>query len=297
MNIEDAYIDKDRKNGKIALNTGVLLKYSGISELLSEQAAEKSSKFHALSLQKALNQSQKHFANIALSCEKQTAVKSSSTAGVVGWVLALVIHSAVLYLITQMQSEPKILPNTATPITVSIIAPPIPEIKPEAVIVPIVKPLEVIKNPIVQAKKIVERIQPVESPMQPIFEATTEPVEQKEASVEEVAEPAVVKPAANPAPVEEKIEPPKFGVAYLNNPEPEYPKMAKRAGEEGRVLLRVLVSAEGLADTVSFEKSSGSERLDKAAIDAVRNWKFVPARKGGQALSAYVIVPINFSLE
>lgn len=295
--IKEACSDGDDIHEEIALNTGVLLKHPAMSVPLCAQMAEISSKYQVLSLQKALKHRQKNFATIALKQAKPIAIQSPFTPRVVGWVLALVIHSAVLYFIMHAQHAPEILPKSAKPITVSIIAPPTPEIKPEPEIVPVIKPVEVIKKPIIQPKKVVVKIVPVESPLQPVFEATTEPVEQKVAPVEEVAAPVVAKAAAKPAPVEEKIEQPKFGVAYLNNPEPEYPRMAKRAGEEGRVLLKVLVSAEGLADTVSLEKSSGSERLDKAAIEAVRGWKFVPARKGSQALSAYVMVPINFSLD
>jgi len=97
--------------------------------------------------------------------------------------------------------------------------------------------------------------------------------------------------------VEEKIEPPKFGVAYLNNPAPDYPSLSRRKGDEGRVLLKVLVSADGKAEDVQIEKSSGFELLDEAAQKTVKQWRFVPARKGGEVLSAYVIVPIKFSLK
>jgi len=104
------------------------------------------------------------------------------------------------------------------------------------------------------------------------------------------------KAAPKSAPVEEKMELPKFGVAYLNNPAPDYPKISKRAGEEGRVLLKVLVNAKGDAENVEIEKSSRFDRLDQAAINAVQRWRFIPAHKGEQALSAFVLVPVNFSL-
>jgi protein TonB len=66
--------------------------------------------------------------------------------------------------------------------------------------------------------------------------------------------------------------------------------------EEGRVLLRVLVDAKGLPERVELRSSSGHERLDRVALDTVRQWKFVPARRGEEAVSAWVIVPISFSL-
>jgi len=98
-------------------------------------------------------------------------------------------------------------------------------------------------------------------------------------------------------PVEETaIDQPKFDVAYLNNPAPVYPKMSRRLGEQGRVMLKVLVSENGIAEQVQLDTSSGYEKLDQAAIDAVKKWSFVPAKKSNQAISAYVLVPVKFSL-
>ena len=112
-------------------------------------------------------------------------------------------------------------------------------------------------------------------------------------------EPEPVKPVAAaiasytpPAP----ITPPRFDADYLDNPAPAYPGLSRRLGEHGRVLLRVLVSPEGLATQVEVRESSGYERLDKAARDTVRNWRFVPARQGTQGIAAWVQVPISFLL-
>ena len=113
-----------------------------------------------------------------------------------------------------------------------------------------------------------------------------------EAKAPVVAEAPKVEPQPEPV-----IEPPKFGVAYLQNPAPNYPASSRRAGEEGRVLLRVLVTANGSAETVDLENSSGFEKLDEAAIKAVKKWRFVPAKRSNQAISAYVLVPVKFSLE
>lgn len=279
------------------MNANALLKYPSAAISLGVQAVETPSKHHALNLQKSLGQKALPLDAFVLKAPKQAVINRSTSSRTMGWLLALAGHVAMLYMVMHTQPEPELV-KPATPITVSIIAPPAPEIKPEPEIVPIVEPVKVLKKPVIKPKKVVEKIVPVENPTQPVFEATTEPVEEKPEPVQEVAAPVVVaKAAPKAAPVEEKMELPKFGVAYLNNPAPEYPGMAKRAGEEGRVLLKVLVSAEGEAETVILEKSSGSERLDNAAKEAVSRWRFVPARKGGQALSAYVIVPIKFSLD
>ena len=104
---------------------------------------------------------------------------------------------------------------------------------------------------------------------------------------------------SEPATVQVKalaIEPPKFGAAYLNNPAPDYPAASRRFSEQGIVLLRVLVSLSGQAESVQIENSSGYSRLDQAAIKAVKLWSFIPAKRNNQPLSAYVLVPVKFSL-
>jgi protein TonB len=90
---------------------------------------------------------------------------------------------------------------------------------------------------------------------------------------------------------------PQFGAGYLSNPAPDYPATARRMGEEGKVLLHVLVTADGGAKQVKLHRTSGSESLDAAALKAVRKWRFVPAKRGDQALEAWVYVPIVFKLD
>jgi protein TonB len=109
-------------------------------------------------------------------------------------------------------------------------------------------------------------------------------------------------PAAAPAPAvaaapREPFSPPDFRAAYLRNPAPGYPAAARRNGEEGTVTLRVLVSTEGAPREVTLERSSGSSILDAAARATVKTGRFSPARRGGEAQEAWVLVPIVFRLE
>jgi periplasmic protein TonB len=94
----------------------------------------------------------------------------------------------------------------------------------------------------------------------------------------------------------EPFEEPGFGAAYLNNPPPEYPRVSQRRREEGTVLLRVAVAADGRPVSWSVEQSSGHERLDAAALAAVEGWRFEPARRGTRPVAASVIVPMEFRL-
>lgn len=115
-------------------------------------------------------------------------------------------------------------------------------------------------------------------------------------------QPQAVAPAAATAEVAEVADEemplvePNFQADYLRNPAPAYPRIAKRLGEQGEVSLRVLVDPYGKPRRVELNASSGSDRLDRAAMDAVQRWSFVPARRGSRAMEAWVIVPIVFSL-
>jgi len=84
---------------------------------------------------------------------------------------------------------------------------------------------------------------------------------------------------------------------YLHNPSPVYPLLARRNGEQGTVMLKVLVARDGTPVSVSIDKSSGSAQLDRSALDTVRTWRFVPAREGAEAVEAWVVVPIVFRLD
>ena len=85
-----------------------------------------------------------------------------------------------------------------------------------------------------------------------------------------------------------------FTASYLHNPKPEYPSLARSRGWQGKVKLRVQVSAEGMSETVEVVSSSGHEILDESAVEAVKKWRFVPARHGETAMASSVLVPIDF---
>jgi protein TonB len=128
----------------------------------------------------------------------------------------------------------------------------------------------------------------------PSERAVTTPQEAPAPSAAPAAQPVAAAPAA--ASAAEPPSMPRFDAAYLNNPAPVYPTLSRRMGEEGRVLLRVHVTADGAAGDVRLHASSGSSRLDEAAIAAVRKWRFVPAREAGAAVAAWVQVPVSFKL-
>lgn len=79
-------------------------------------------------------------------------------------------------------------------------------------------------------------------------------------------------------------------------PKPKYPDSARRDGKEGRVLLRVLVNEEGRTTSVEVNRSSGVESLDQAALEAIKRWRFSPARLGERPVKSWVRIPIDFRL-
>jgi protein TonB len=103
--------------------------------------------------------------------------------------------------------------------------------------------------------------------------------------------------ASAPAPAPAAVSAPRFDAAYLQNPAPVYPALSRRMKEQGKVMLRVHVSPNGAADQVELRDSSGSARLDTAALETVKRWRFLPARQGEQSVPAWVLVPISFYLE
>lgn len=113
-----------------------------------------------------------------------------------------------------------------------------------------------------------------------------------------ITEPVAAAPAAPPAPpAPPKIELPSSDAAYLNNPKPSYPAISKRMGEQGKVVLRVLIGTDGTPQKVEVNKSSGYERLDRQAQEAVMRWRFVPGKRNGVPETMWNLVPVNFVLE
>jgi protein TonB len=224
--------------------------------------------------------------------------------------LAMVIaaHLVVLAGILTSKLDVPVINKVVTPMTVSLINMPSSD-EPQLIAETIPPQPKVIEIPKKQGQKKVKQIlektelpakelvitksevnTPVETPVMVEAAASENPI-QAEQPVQVAEAPAKIAAVAEPA-----IEPPRFGAAYLNNPAPTYPPLSRRTGEQGRVLLKVLVSENGLAESVQLDSSSGYEKLDRAAMEAVKKWSFVPAKRSNQPVSAYVLVPVKFSL-
>nr|WP_255496626.1 energy transducer TonB [Aquitalea sp. LB_tupeE] len=175
-------------------------------------------------------------------------------------------------------------PSTPAPAAAAPLAPPKPS-------KPVPEPKPATPRPV--AKTAAKpRAQPVAhssvapSPSAPAAEANNN------VAAAATATPAPPTPA--PAP---HVQEPLYRGGYLNNPKPTYPPLSIEMEETGTVRLRVQVSAQGLPVSVELEHSSGFPRLDRAAQTAVRGWKFIPAKRGDEAIPYTFIVPVEFSLK
>ncbi len=210
----------------------------------------------------------------------------------------VLVHIVVIIALAQLSPE---LRKQVEPVWVSSITTPQPDVE------PLPSPQPLVAQP---------KIAPQPGAKLPSPAAPARPRESAAPAEHASATPLDHPPPTSPAPAALSAEPvpsstavsalsrpslpviaPRFDVAYLNNPRPEYPRIARRLGEHGRVTLHVFVSPAGLAEKIEIGTSSGYPRLDQAAREAVRSWKFVPARQGEQAVGAWVLVPISFVLE
>jgi len=201
---------------------------------------------------------------------------SAQRSGLLGVVIGL--HVAVFLVIMAAKTiAPQIV---EMPLIVDLLQPPA-EIKQ-----PVAKPLPIAKPQPVR--------QPVPKTSTPVIEATRS---EQPAPAAPVASPPDIKPAPPAPPAAEPVSQARFDADYLKNPAPPYPPLSRKIGEEGKVILRVSVNPQGGADSVEIKTSSGSQRLDDAAQKTVRNWKFIPAKRGDTAVQSWVLVPIIFKLE
>lgn len=218
----------------------------------------------------------------------------------VQFALMLAAHAALIAWLVSTQfrpaPEPELIRMTVRTVDAPTPVPPRPIVEPPRPLAPRPKPIARAAPPPTPAEPAPK---PAEAP--PILTAAPSP-EPAPAPFTVAPQPAPLEePSAPPSPAPSALPivamAPRFDAAYLHNPAPDYPHASRRSGETGKVLLNVRVSAQGVAEQVQIAKSSGFPRLDEAAREAVRRWRFVPARRGDEAIAANVIVPIVFQMD
>jgi protein TonB len=198
------------------------------------------------------------------------------------WAMAAIVaaHAALLVLLSAFNAPPLPLPTQTLSVHIvhTAVTPPAPVTPPAA-------PAKTTPTPV--------KPLPTKQPPAPILAAqTTAPA----ATGESVPTPPSP-PASHNAPAAAvSVSQARYDAAYLHNPTPLYPSLSRRLGEEGKVLLHVHVDASGRPKQLEVKQSSGWPRLDQSALEAVARWKFVAARRGDEAVDAWVLVPIVFNL-
>jgi protein TonB len=202
--------------------------------------------------------------------------------------LATVIaaHAVLFYLISSGLLDRVVQVAMPQAVLVSFVSPPAPP-PPAAAPLPKTVVLAQLPPPITPPMPVVQ-IAPLANAItlpQPAPAAPAEPVP--------VMVAAVSAAAGAPAPGPKTIT---SGVEYIQPPQPVYPTQSKRMGEQGKVILRILVNEKGLPDQVIVQSSSGSARLDEAGRQAALRALFKPHLEDGRPVAVFVIVPLNFQL-
>lgn len=225
--------------------------------------------------------------------------------------LALLLHGALLFALMQGLNPASDRPEPSE-VVISLIAPraETPPARPMTPPAPIPMPKQAAPQTQVQPEP-----QPIPRPVSepqpmPVVRETPTPVASAPAPAAVPATPAPAPvqesrpaPAASPVVHQAPPAPAERGpvtissVEYLQPPKPDYPIVAKRAGEQGKVVLRILIDEKGLPERVDVQQSAGFARLDEAARAAALRAVFKPHLEDGRAVPAYVLVPINFALK
>ena len=171
------------------------------------------------------------------------------------------------------------------------------------------RPIEPVSPSVPVAMLVKVALPPTESPKDPTTEPTAKQAPPVTAAAAELPSPinsslspAVSLPGATNQTADLLAKPGESAPAqftaptYRDNAQPAYPSMARRRGQQGSVLLRVEVTAEGHPARVRTSQSSGYPILDQAAVQAVSSWVFEPARLDAKPVPAEIEVPIHFRI-
>ena len=202
----------------------------------------------------------------------------------------LLAHIAVAWLLTLgMRSHQPTMGEVDNIIMASVImdtpAPPAPKlqlVQPKIKPQPLPKPTPVVQ-PQLQPSPVLTQAAPSEAaPVVPAAAPATAPAAGN------------TRPNTTPSPA---VVLPSTDADYLNNPTPPYPRISRRMGEQGTVVIRVFINTEGRAEKAEIRTSSGYTRLDDVALDTVKRWRFVPGKRAGVPEAMWFNVPVRFVLD
>ncbi|MGF1547488.1 MAG: energy transducer TonB [Thiotrichales bacterium] len=208
-------------------------------------------------------------------------------------ILSFGCHLTVALSLSHWTRSPEIPPPPRLMIDLVTAATTAPLAAPPAPVAPAPPPERAVAPPPKQRPKA-ERAKPVPTPASaaPISPPAEAAAPQPPAPITEIA--ATTPPAASPPqpPPTLELQP----ARYRHNPAPAYPERARRLGLEGDLILQAEVHPDGTPGEIRIHRASGNALLDRAARDAVRTWRFEPARRGTEPVASWVEIPVRFRL-
>lgn len=209
--------------------------------------------------------------------------------------LAMGAHVALFSFEPQWTPPTRLMPQNRS-VTISLVeAPPAPQPKKKSASKP--KPKSVTRpkpkpKPVKVPKPVAAVVPEPEPAPEPVPEDEPAETETEQADAPHLEEtPSVEPPGAQEGAIIKSSVP-----RYDINPSPTYPRVAKRRGYEGTVVLSVRVTPQGRVGEIRVRQSSGYTILDRQALSTVGKWVFTPALRGTKAVEMWVDVPIEFEL-
>ena len=149
------------------------------------------------------------------------------------------------------------------------------------------------KNQKKPKKKTVSKPKNRTEPIKKVEEKESKQAEEQ-SMLRNVTAPQAIEPVANfelSAPIVVQ------NVAYVDKKicTPKYPRVSRRRGERGKVLVRVSINRDGYSEKVEVEQSSGFDRLDQAAMDSAKKCRFIPAKRNGKPVKTLATIPYTFT--
>lgn len=188
----------------------------------------------------------------------------------------LAAHVVLLYGLVTFDVIP-IAPKTKVLVVDLIAEPPLPpseKPKPEPVMAEKIKPVIEVPPPIVQTP----------TPPPPQISVTATPSPPKPVAVS-------APPSSGPVTVGDLDE------RLLEGRPPRYPMESRRKKEQGTVVVRLLIGTDGRVQQISIAQSSGFDRLDQAALQAIRTWRWQPTIRDGQPVEVRGLYSMPFALQ
>jgi protein TonB len=204
-------------------------------------------------------------------------------------------HAALLWLALHSLSTPT-LPSSGEHLILASVVAEVPAMV-TARPTPAPTPAQATQRPPVQTLPRTTAVQTAPSAVLAAAAESTPVTSTAPASPATAAQTSAQTSARTAAPAPAAVVLPSSDADYLNNPAPVYPRMSRRMGEQGTVLVRVLISADGRAEQAEIRTSSGYARLDEAALDTVKRWRYVPGKRAGTAEAMWFNVPVRFVLD